>query len=153
MKPFTDLSLDRPFPGRALRGEALVQDRPTLGSMPRARRGIGWWMLPVVDFVSSSLVLGIVALVADSQLFPALPLAPLLLVIVYGVLGVYGANPAQSDGDGPAWPVIRLLAAALFAWAASLMTSLDGGAQLLLWGGFAVLDTSARRLVAPLFRR
>jgi hypothetical protein len=135
------------------RREALVQDRPTLGSMPRAKRSIGWWLLPVVDLVSSSAVLAIVALATGSKLFPALPVAPLVLVAVYGVLGVYGASPPRGGEGGTAWPVIRLLVAALFAWSASLLTPLDGGAQLALWGGFVLLDTAARRLGAPLFQR
>jgi hypothetical protein len=153
MNPSTDLSLDRPFPGLARRREALVQDRPTLGSMPRAKRGIGWWMLPLVDLLSSSAVLAIVVLIAGTDVFPALPVAPLLLVGVYGVLGIYGASPARGADEGLAWPVIRLLAATLFAWSASLLTPLGGGEQLALWGGFIALDTAARRLGAPLFQR
>jgi hypothetical protein len=153
MNPSTDLSLDRPFPARALRREALVQDRPTLGSMPRAKRSIGWWLLPVVDFLSSSAVLAAVLLLTGSKLFPALPVAPLLLIAVYGVLGVYGASSSRGGEDGLAWPVIRLLVATLFAWSASLLAPLDGGTQLALWGGFVVLDTAARRLGAPLFHR
>ena len=153
MKPFTDLPLDRPFPDRSQRREAVVQDRPTLGSMPRTSRSIGWWLLPVVDLISSSLTLALVALLTGASLFPALPVAPLLLVIVYGVLGVYGASPARTAEDGRAWPVIRLLVAALFVWVASLLTTLDGPAQLALWAGFVVLDTIARRAGAPLFQR
>lgn len=129
------------------RKEALVQDRPTLGNMPRARRGIGWWLLPAIDLLSSSAVLIAVTVVAGEPTFPAFPIAPLLLVIVYGILGVYGAHPshtAMGREDGSAWPVIRLLAAALFAWIASLMTNLDATAQLILWVGFALLDTLAR---------
>jgi hypothetical protein len=152
MNPSTDLSLDRPFPTRARR-EALVQDRPTLGSMPRAKRSIGWWLLPVVDFLSSSVVLAIVVLIAGTNAFPAVPVAPLLLVAVYGLLGIYGARPSRGNEEGLAWPVIRLLAATLFAWSASLLTPLGGGAQLALWGGFVVLDTAARRFGAPLFQR
>ena len=41
----------------------------------------------------------------------------------------------SASEDGMAWPVIRLLVAALFAWSASLLTPLDGGAQLALWVG------------------
>lgn len=130
-----------------------MQDRPTLGNMPRAKRGIGWWLLPVVDLVSSSAVLAIVTALSGSKAFPALPIAPLLLVVVYGALGVYGARPSRGAEDGMAWPVIRLLVAALFAWSASLLTPLDGGSQLALWGGFVALDTAARRIGAPLFQR
>lgn len=153
MNPSTDLSLDRPFPALARRREGLVQDRPTLGSMPRAKRGVGWWMLPVVDLLSSSAVLAIVVLISGTKVFPALPVAPLLLVAVYGALGVYGASSSRGTEEGLAWPVIRLLVATVFAWSASLLTPLGGGAQLALWGGFIVLDTAARRFGEPLFER
>jgi glycosyl transferase family 2 len=152
MNPSTDLSLDRPLPALARRREALVQDRPTLGSMPRAKRGVGWWMVPVVDFLSSSAVLAIVVAVAGTSAFPALPVAPLLLVAVYGLLGVYGSGSRDAD-EGLGWPVIRLLVATLFAWSASLLTPIGGGAQIGLWAGFIALDTVARRLGAPLFQR
>jgi hypothetical protein len=153
MNPSTDLPLDRPFTDRAPRRELLVQDRPTLGSMPRTKRGIGWWLVPLVDFVSSSIALSVVALVTNATLFPALPLAPLLLVGVYGALGIYGSSPSRNGDDGRAWPVIRLLVAALFAWSASLLSGLDGAAQLGLWAGFIALDTVARRAGDPYFRR
>jgi Glycosyl transferase family 2 len=153
MNPSTDLSLDHPLPALGRRREALVQDRPTLGSMPRAKRGIGWWLLPVLDLLTSSAVLAIAVAVTGSKLFPAFPIAPLLLVTVYTALGVYGAAPSRPGEGGTAWPVIRLLVAALFAWCASLLTPLDGAAQLALWAGFAVLDTTARRFAAPVFQR
>jgi hypothetical protein len=153
MNPSTDLPLERTYPEAAQRREIVVQDRPTLGSMPRARRGVGWWLLPAVDFVCSSLVLTLVVVAADTGLFPALPVAPLLLVGVYGALGVYGASSSRGGDDGMAWPVIRLLVAALFAWSASLLSSLDGTAQLTLWVGFVAVDTAARRLGQPLFQK
>lgn len=156
MHSSTDVSLDHGFPTPVRRNEALVQDRPTLGTMPRARRGVGWWLLPAVDLVSSSLALIAVALASGAQVFPALPLAPLLLIVVYGVLGVYGAGPNRgtlNDAGGIAWPVMRLLVAALFAWSASLMITLDGGAQLALWGAFVVLDAVARNFSAPFAQR
>ena len=152
MNPSTDIPVDRAFP-HAQRQELLVQDRPTLGSMPRTKRSIGWWLLPVVDLACSSIALAAVALADSASFFPALPIAPLLLVVVYGALGVYGASPTRNGSDGMAWPVIRLLVAALFAWSASLLSELDGGSQLALWGGFVAIDTVARRLGEPLFRR
>lgn len=151
-----DLPLKRPFPAERGRREAVVQDRPTLGAMPRTKRGLGWWLLPAVDLLSSSLALSAVALAARSDLFPALPLTPLLLVLVYGVLGVYGAQPSRGpfgEDDGVAWPVIRLLVAALFAWSTSLLISLGAGQQLALWAVFVLLDLLARRLAAPLVQR
>ena len=156
MHSSTDLPLDRRFPSSEPRRGALVQDRPTLGSLPRARRSLGWWLPPLVDLVSSSVALAIVAAVAGTPVFPALPVAPLLFIIVNSVLGVYGANPSRGglDSDeGVAWPVLRLLLAAVFAWAASLLVPLSPGAQLGLWVTFALLDTAGRSLSAPLLGR
>jgi nucleotide-binding universal stress UspA family protein len=152
MHSSADLPLDHRIPAPPRRSEALVQDRPTLGTMPRARRGIGWWLLPVVDLVSSSIALAVVALASGEGVFPALPLSPLLLIVVYGALGVYGAQPNRGE-DGMAWPIMRLLVAALFAWSASLLMPLDGGTQLALWGLFVVLDAVARSLSSPLVQR
>jgi Glycosyl transferase family 2 len=124
--------------------------------MPRTSRGIGWWLLPLIDLASSSVALTVVALASGDSLFPALPLAPLLLVLVYGALGVYGAQPSRdalgSEG-GMAWPVIRLLVAALFAWSASLLTPIGAGAQLGLWALFVALDVAVRRIGAPFLQR
>jgi hypothetical protein len=111
---------------------------------------------PVVDLVSSSIALAAVALIAGVGVFPALPVAPLLLVVFNGILGVYGANTSKGGlggEDGMAWPVIRLAMAAVFAWSASLLTPLDGGAQLALWATFALLDTAGRTLTTPLLGR
>jgi hypothetical protein len=157
MQSSTDISLDSTFPAAAeSRRGALVQDRPTLGSLPRASRGLGWWLPPAVDLISSSVALAAIALIAGVGVFPALPIAPLLLIMLNGVLGVYGANASKAglgSEDGMAWPVIRLLMAAVFAWSASLITPLDGGSQLALWITFAVLDTAGRALSAPLLER
>src|SRR5215467_146041 len=156
MQSSTDFPLDNAFPSVESRRGALVQDRPTLGSLPRASRGLSWWLPPAIDFVSSSVALVAITLIAGVGVFPALPIAPLLLIGLNGLLGVYGANAAAAGlggEDGRAWPVIRLLMAAVFAWSASLITPLDGGSQLALWVSFAVLDTAGRALSAPLFER
>jgi hypothetical protein len=155
MPTSNDLPLNPPFQSRPARQEAVVQDRPTLGAMPLARRGAGWWLLPGIDFLSSSAVLALVAILSGASVFPALPVAPLVLVVVYSFLGVYGANPsgsALSSADGAGWPVIRIVVAALFAWAASLMTSLGGGEQLALWLGFIAVDTACRAIIGPYVR-
>jgi hypothetical protein len=156
MHSSTDVPLDRTFPPSEPRRSALVQDRPTLGSLPRARRSLGWWLPPVVDLLSSSAALIALALIAGVGAFPAFPVAPLILIGLYGVLGVYGANASKNglgSDDGMAWPVIRLLVAAVFAWSASLLTPLDGASQLALWVTFAVLDTAGRTLTTPLLGR
>jgi Glycosyl transferase family 2 len=154
MHSSTDLPLDRRFQASEPRRGALVQDRPTLGSLPRTRRGLAWWVAPLVDLLSSSTALLVVVQIAGTSAFPALPVAPLLLVAISAALGVYGLSTSSMGGlegeEGLAWPVIRLLMAAVFAWAVSLMTPIPGGAQLALWLGFAVLDTAGRALSAPL---
>ncbi len=156
MQPPSELPLENPFRAQPARREALVQDRPTLGTMPLARRGAGWWLLPAIDFASSSVALAAIALLSGASVFPALPVAPLILVGVYGLLGVYGAQPvraALAGEDGAGWPVIRLVVAAIFAWAASLMTSIAAGEQLALWAGFVALDTACRAISSPYLQR
>ena len=156
MRTPSDLPFNAPFPARLSRQEALVQDRPALGAMPMARRGAAWWLLPAIDFVSSSLVLTLVAVLGDAAVFPALPVAPLVLVLVYGLLGVYGSHPSKSalsSEDGAGWPLIRIVVAALFAWAASLITSISVPEQLALWLGFIAVDTASRALVSPYLQR
>ena len=155
MPSATDFPLTRPFTGDSHQ-EAVVQERPTLGTMPRARRGAWWWLLPAIDFTSASLALGLVMLVTGTTLFPAFPIAPLVLVIVYAGLSVYGSRPphgALSDGGGPAWPVIRLVVAGVFAWATSLLVAMPGSSEVALWCVFILLDGTAHKLSAPLFRR
>lgn len=152
MQPHSELPLDQPFQAPTARRESVVQDRPTLGTMPLTRRGAGWWLLPVVDLISSSLALIVIALLSDTEVFLALPLAPLVLVAVYGLLGVYGSHPSRSaisGEDGAGWPVIRLVVAALFAWAASLMMAINGTEQLALWALFVALDSASRALISP----
>jgi Glycosyl transferase family 2 len=156
MQSSTDFPLDNTFPSVESRRGALVQDRPTLGSLPRTRRGLGWWLPPTVDFLSSSIALVAVTLIAGVAVFPVFPIAPLLLIVLNGILGVYGANASRTafgGEEGLAWPMIRLLLAAVFAWSASLITPLSGGAQLGLWVTFALLDTVGRSLSAPLLGR
>lgn len=124
--------------------------------MPRASGGAWWWLLPAIDFASASLALAIILLASGSALFPALPAAPFFLVVVYAGLGVYGARPPHgplSDGGGPAWPVIRLVVAGVFAWSASLLVPLSSDSQVALWCVLVLLDGTAHSLSAPLFRR
>jgi hypothetical protein len=155
MPSSANFPLIRPFVGNTRRDEAVVQERPTLGSMPRARRGRGKWLPPAIDFLSSTIALALVAAIAGAPPFPAMPVAPLLFVVFNAALGGYGPRPSRNGleyEDGVGWPLIRLLLAALFAWSASLLTPLDSAAQLALWAGFAVLDTASRTISAPLLR-
>jgi hypothetical protein len=113
-------------------------------------------LLPLIDLLVGCAALTVVALANGTNLFPALPVAPLLLTGVNGALGVYGARPSRGvlgEETGTAWPVIRLLAAALFAWSASLLTPLDGASQLALLVLFVLLDSGMRALAAPHLQR
>jgi hypothetical protein len=153
MHSSTDVSLDHPFQPQAAPREALVQDRPTLGAMQMTRRGPGFWMLPLADFVSSAAALAVVAALDGVAFVPAFPIASLILVLVYGFLGVYGSSSARSEERARGWPLIRFLVAALFAWSASLLTPLGGVEQLGLWLGFIALDTAVRSILTPYLER
>jgi hypothetical protein len=123
-----------------------------LGSLPRTSRGPGWWLLPTIDLTAAVLALIGIGLVSDHDIFPALPISALLLIGVNGALGVYGERPSRGvfgGENGMAWPVIRLLAAALFAWSASLLSPMSVASQLALWALFVVMDGSARAILAP----
>ena len=132
MHSSTDVPLDHPFQPQAPPREALVQDRPTLGTMQMTRRGPGLWLLPVVDFFSSSVALAVVAALDGVAFVPAFPLASLILVLVYAFLGVYGSASARGEEGARGWPLIRFLVAALFAWSASLLTPLDTALRAIL---------------------
>lgn len=151
MHSSTDLPLDRRFGPQPTTQEALVQDRPTLGTMPMARRGLALWLLPAVDFLSSSIALAVIAGLASVAFLPGFPVAPLVLVVVYGLLGVYGSTRADEPGAG--WPIIRFLVAGAFVWVASLLTPIDGLQQLALWLGFIAFDTACRAGLAPYLER
>jgi hypothetical protein len=115
---------------------------------------VSWWLQPTVDATAAALALMVVGAFFDVRIVPAFPLAPLMLALAYTGLGVYGAAPGRGLFDsegGLAWPVIRLLVAALFAWVSSLLVPLGGGEQLALWAVFLVFDVLTQRLVAPLF--
>jgi hypothetical protein len=151
-----DFPIEHPLAAHGQGRETVVQDRPTLGTMPRARRGASWWLLPAIDLVSALVALTAVVAAEGASLLPALPVAPLVLVGVYGALGVYGSHPSRGavgGEEGMGWPVIRLLVAAIFAWAASLLTDLSVGGQLALLAGFLVLDSVVRALSTPLVMR
>jgi hypothetical protein len=133
----------------------LVQDRPTLGRLPQTRRNVAWWLVPAVDLLASSTALVAIAAIHGITPFPALPLAPLLLVVVYGALGVYASRPAPGalEDNGQGWLLVRLIVAALFAWSTSLLIPLGGAAQLQLWGLFVAVDLAARAISGPALHR
>jgi Glycosyl transferase family 2 len=153
MHSSSDLPLNRRFQPQPNVREALVQDRPTLGAMPLAKRGPSLWLLPLVDVVSSTVVLAVVTALAGASFLPAFPVAPVLLLIAYALLGVYGSQRSQAAEAGAGWPIIRFLVATLFAWSAALLTPLGGIEQLGLWLGFIALDGSSRALLGPYLER
>lgn len=153
MHSSTDVPLTSPFQPQAAARETLVQDRPTLGTMQMTRRGPGFWLLPLADFLSSSIILAVVAAFDGVAFVPAFPVSSLILVLVYGLLGVYGSSSARADEGARGWPLIRFLVAALFAWSASLLTPLGGIEQLGLWLGFIALDTALRTILTPYIER
>jgi hypothetical protein len=153
MHSSTDVPLDRPFQPPAAAAEALVQDRPTLGAMSMTKRGPALWLLPLADFFSSSVALAVVAALDGVGFVPAFPIAPLVLVFAYAMLGVYGGSSSRAEEGARGWPIIRFLVAALFAWSASLLTPLGGTEQLGLWLGFIALDTGLRSLLTPYLER
>jgi len=153
MQSSTDVPFDPPFQAQPGPREALVQDRPTLGAMPMARRGPGRWLMPLADLVSSSIVLAIVAALAGVAFLPAFPLAPVALLVIYALLGVYGSQSARAEESGAGWPIIRFLVAGAFVWMASLLTPLSSLEQLGLWIGFIALDTACRALLTPYLER
>lgn len=153
MNSSTDVSIDTPFKAQPNTREALVQDRPTLGAMPMAKRGPSLWLLPLADFVSSTVVLAIAAAVAGVAFLPAFPVAPAALCLIYMLLGVYGSQSARAEESGSGWPVIRFLVAGAFAWIASLLTPLGSLEQLGMWAGFIALDSACRALLSPYLER
>jgi hypothetical protein len=121
--------------------------------MPMAHHGPSLWLLPLVDFLSSSVALAVVVVLGSNAFVPAFPVAPLVLVVVYCLLGIYGSQSAHAKEAGAGWPIIRALVAIAFAWSASLLTPLGGAEQLGLWLGFIALDTASRALLSPYLER
>jgi len=149
MQSSTALPFDSAFQPQPSTREALVQDRPTLGAMPMTRRGPGLWLLPLVDFLSSSVALAVVVALAGVAFLPAFPIASTALLAVYMLLGVYGNQSARAEEGGGGWRVIRFLVAGAYVWAAALLTPLGSLEQLALWIGFIALDSACRSLVRP----
>jgi hypothetical protein len=150
-----EYTLQAPFQSRNLREESLVRDRPTLGRMPAARRDRTWFAMPAIDFVAASAVIAVVLSSAGGNLFPAVPAAPALLVAISFLLGFYsqGADSAFGRNDGIAWPVVKILMAGALAWTTSLMTTIGSGEQLVIWGGFLIVDLAVHASTQPLLRR
>ncbi|HKG37090.1 MAG TPA: glycosyltransferase family 2 protein [Solirubrobacterales bacterium] len=123
--------------------------------MPNGRGRRRWFILPAIDFLSAALVLTLAVALAGGDLFPALPVAPLVLLALSHGLGLYGRRAqAEIAGDGPgSLLAVRVLVAALLAWTTSLLTGVGPGAQIGLWAGFLALDGVLRAAAGPLLRR
>jgi glycosyl transferase family 2 len=134
---------------------AVVHDRPTLGSMPGARRDRSALVRPTTDLLCSSLAMIAIVLLAGASVFPAFPIAPLLVLAVCGILGDYGALPGKAPlgGEMGARDLgTRVLVAALLAWSTGMIAALDVVAQLALGAAFLVLDAAARVGTQPLLQ-
>src|SRR5919204_247341 len=117
----------------AASGASLVQQRPTLGSLPRARRDRAIWMAPAIDLLSAAAALAAIVTQNGAAAFPAILVAPFLFVAISSAIGAYGRIGAATvvSGNEPASLARRLLAAALFAWSAAMLVSLDTGPDTL----------------------
>ncbi len=142
-------------------GSALVQPRPSLGSLQRVKHGRVTLLRATIDFLGASAALAAVMLQSGLPAWPAIPLAPLLLVGLSQVLGLYGSSDhlvnRTADLDGR--PLTgRLLTTALFAWTASLLVASHGPVlgvigQLALWILAFTLGSLGSAAVAPVARR
>jgi Glycosyl transferase family 2 len=151
------------LPAPVVEEAAVVQQRPSLGSLPRVRQRWIAWLPPATDFAAAVVALLAVLVASDAAVFPAIPLAPLLLVGLSRVLGLYGPMDRSVLSGGSshdALPYVgRLLCTALFSWAAAMLTTAHGqgglspGAQLVLWLGTFTLSAAGRIVTASVLRR
>jgi Glycosyl transferase family 2 len=147
--------------GPAGNGSALVQPRPSLGSLPRVKHGRVALLRAAIDFLGASAALAAVMIQSGSPAWPAIPLAPLLLIGLSRVVGLYEssdplANSKVGFNGGPL--AGRLLTTGAFAWTASLLVASQGPAlgvtqQLALWISAFTLGSLGRMAAAPLARR
>ena len=145
--------LDRPLPPRpATRRSGRPGPAHARQPAPHQARA-GWWLLPAIDLLASSRRAGRRSRSsAASTSSPPCRSRRCCSSRVNGMLGVYGAKPdrgAFGGEDGMAWPVIRLLVAALFAWSASLLTPLDGAVAARPLGGLRRARRGGARSSAP----
>jgi len=135
---------------------SMVHDRPALGSMAGTRLDATVWIRPATDLLCSVLALSVVVLVAGESIFPAVPVAPVLVLAICAILGDYSSALTRVPPGGEARArqlATRLLVAALLAWSAGLVAGLTVLAQLALWALFVLLDATARNVSAPLHQR
>ncbi len=89
-----------PAEGPPANGSALVQARPALGSLQRVKHGRVTALRATIDFLGASAALGAVMIESGSPAWPAIPLAPLLLVGLSQVLGLYGSSDNLAEPNG-----------------------------------------------------
>ena len=149
------LPLERPFhPVRPGRDSPCSAVSPGQDRLPEPR--LGGWLAPVIDLLAAAAALALVVLPTTANLNPDLVLAPILLVAINSVLGVYGSKPPRGTAriaeSGAGELAVRLLVAVCFAWFVSLLAPVGAGAQLALCGSFLLLDSVARALSSRLTR-
>ena len=137
-----------------------MQARPSLGSLQRVKHGRVTLLRAAIDFLVASAALAVVMLQSGSPAWPAILLAPLLLVGLSQVLGLYGSSDNlvnRTVGLGGRPLTGRLLTTAIFAWAASLLIASHGPALGVIGAARPLVLAFAlgcrRRAVAPVARR
>jgi len=148
------LPLRNPFRIRAAQGLPVAHERPTLGSMPRSRRRHGGWLLAGIDLFCSAVVLATVLAFSGAKAIPAVLVAPLIFVGLEWASGAYrGGAGAIQDGRDPT--LLRVLAAAVFAWSATMLVadSMTVVEQLGIWAGTGVLSITGGSAAAPVVAR
>lgn len=148
-------TIDLPFRPDVAVEASVVHDRPTLGSMPGTRRDASTLVRPAADLLCSSVVVIAVALLGGAAVFPAFPIAPLLVLAVCAVLGDYGTVGGKAPLGGEVGArdfTTGVLVAALLAWTTGLIAGLGVADQLVLWALFLLLDAAARIAAVPLLR-
>ena len=118
-------------------------------------------VLPALDLLGSAALLVLVLREAGASLLPTSVFAPLVLVLLCWLLGLYGSRRGfRASAPDPSTIGRRLLASAAFAWSAALLAGLAGdaaalgpGLQVILWLGAFALGVAIRWAATPLLRR
>ena len=151
----TALPLESPLRGWAARSRPVAHERPTLGSMPRSRRRHGGWLLAAVDLATAAIVLAFV-LAATGTASIAAVVAPVLFVGIEWGGGAYRLDNTSAEIQGAhSTALVRVLAAAVLAWSASMLAgdSLTVLEQLAIFAGAVLLCSVGARAAAPAVAR
>jgi hypothetical protein len=123
--------------------------------MPQSRRGHATWLLAGIDLLSSALALATVLALSSAGAIPAILVAPLVFVGLQWACGAYRDGGVNATGNARDSTLLRLLAAAVSAWAATMLTA-DPVAvvgQLGICVGAAVVSTAGGFAAAPVIAR